>query len=95
MNRWDPTEETIWGVEVKMHHVTDFVFSVQFADKTIGEILTKDVKFNRFLSLVDVSISRPFYCGRFIILQLQFACNTDEKDHGKEVPLSANANILG
>ncbi|KAM7421982.1 hypothetical protein PAMA_010184 [Pampus argenteus] len=25
----------------------------QFADKTIGEILTKDAKFNRFLSLVD------------------------------------------
>lgn len=32
-------------------------FSVQFADKTVGEILTKDEKFNRFLSLVDVSIS--------------------------------------
>lgn len=31
--------------------------SVQFADKTVGEILTKDDKFNRFLSLVDVSIS--------------------------------------
>ena len=29
---------------------------VQFADKTIGEILTKDDKYNRFLSLVDVSI---------------------------------------
>ncbi|XP_070297203.1 stabilin-1-like [Salvelinus sp. IW2-2015] len=25
----------------------------QFADKTIGEILTKDEKYNRFLSLVD------------------------------------------
>lgn len=29
---------------------------VQFADKTIGEILTKDGKYNRFLSLVDVSV---------------------------------------
>lgn len=28
---------------------------LQFADKTIGEILTKDGKYNRFLSLVDVS----------------------------------------
>ncbi|KAM4587188.1 stabilin-1 [Odontesthes bonariensis] len=31
----------------------------QFADKTIGEILTKDGKFNRFLSLVDNSGSPP------------------------------------
>ncbi|TNN60741.1 hypothetical protein EYF80_029085 [Liparis tanakae] len=29
----------------------------RFADMTIGEILTKDDKFNRFLSLVDVSMS--------------------------------------
>ncbi|XP_044021475.1 stabilin-1 isoform X3 [Siniperca chuatsi] len=31
----------------------------QFADKTIGEILTKDEKYNRFLSLVDNSGSPP------------------------------------
>ncbi|XP_036956541.1 stabilin-1 isoform X1 [Acanthopagrus latus] len=31
----------------------------KFADKTIGEILTKDEKFNRFLSLVDNSGSPP------------------------------------
>ncbi|XP_013870779.1 stabilin-1 [Austrofundulus limnaeus] len=31
----------------------------QFADKTIGEILTKDEKFNRFLSLVDNCGSPP------------------------------------
>ncbi|XP_027134621.1 stabilin-1 isoform X2 [Larimichthys crocea] len=31
----------------------------QFADKTIGEILTKDGKYNRFLSLVDNSGSPP------------------------------------
>ncbi|XP_019952412.2 stabilin-1 [Paralichthys olivaceus] len=31
----------------------------QFADKTIGEILTKDGKFNRFLSLVDNCGSPP------------------------------------
>lgn len=29
---------------------------VKFADLTVGEILTKDDKYNRFLSLVDVSI---------------------------------------
>lgn len=33
-----------------------FLSRVQFADKTIGEILIKDDRFNRFLSLVDVSI---------------------------------------
>uniref|UniRef100_A0A3B5QNS4 Stabilin 1 n=1 Tax=Xiphophorus maculatus TaxID=8083 RepID=A0A3B5QNS4_XIPMA len=36
-----------------------FCFSVQFADKTIGEILRKDEKFNRFLSLVDNCGSPP------------------------------------
>lgn len=36
------------------------LFFVKFADKTIGEILTQDVKFNRFLSLVDVSLQNSF-----------------------------------
>lgn len=57
MNRSGSTESSLCGVEVKIHHATHFISFEQFADKTIGEILTKDDKFNRFLSLVDVSIS--------------------------------------
>lgn len=57
MNRSVPTESTIWDVKVKIHHVSLFFFKIQFVGKTIGEILTKDNRFNRFLSLVDVSIS--------------------------------------
>lgn len=46
---------------VKVKYISVFLilllfFLVQYADKTIGEILTKDNKFNRFLSLADVSI---------------------------------------
>lgn len=62
MNRSDPTESSLWVAEVNTHHATHFIFFLQFADKTIGEILTKDEKFNRFLSLVDVSISS--WCGK-------------------------------
>lgn len=67
-SRWFPCIKTVQSnfisltqpilqqsMEVKVIFWSSSSF-VQFADKTIGEILTKDEKYNRFLSLVDVSI---------------------------------------
>lgn len=49
-------QQTVFSVPVLKQKGCPSSVCVQFADKTIGEILRTDEKYNRFLSLVDVSI---------------------------------------